>query len=135
MKIYLSSTFKDLREHRAAVDQALRRMGHDVIGMEQYVAEGMTPLARSVKDVASADAYVVIVGWRYGSIPEDPANNPRRLSITELDVRMTLPADSAKLAVQAADYGAVARACLAVARCVGMRRAQGAPVEERARLY
>jgi hypothetical protein len=32
----------------AAVDQALRRMGHDVIGMEQYVAEGMTPLARSV---------------------------------------------------------------------------------------
>jgi Domain of unknown function (DUF4062) len=85
MKIYLSSTFKDLREHRAAVDLALRRMGHDVIGMEQYVAEEMTPLARSIKDVAAADAYLVIVGWRYGSVPDDQALNPKKRSITELE--------------------------------------------------
>src|SRR5260370_10959638 len=47
VKVYVSSTFKDLQEHRTAVDLALRRMGHDVVGMEQYVAEGMTPLERS----------------------------------------------------------------------------------------
>ena len=98
MKIYLSSTFKDLREHRAAVDQALRRMGHDVIGMEQHVAEGMTPLARSVKDVASADAYVVIVGWRYGSVPEDPVINRKRLSITELEYEAAVEAEVPVLA-------------------------------------
>jgi len=40
MKIYISSTYQDLVDHRAAVDLTLRRMGHDVIGMEQYVAEG-----------------------------------------------------------------------------------------------
>jgi hypothetical protein len=29
---------QDLLDHRAAVDRTLRRMGHDVIGMEQYIA-------------------------------------------------------------------------------------------------
>jgi hypothetical protein len=85
MKVYISSTFTDLREHRRAVAQTLRRMGHDVIGMEEYVAESMTPLARSVADVRSADVYVVIVAWRYGHVPADPKVNPNRRSITELE--------------------------------------------------
>lgn len=85
MKIYLSSTFEDLREHRAAVQTALMRMGHDVIGMEHYVAEGSTPLERCLADVRSADAYLLIVGWRYGYVPMDQTVNPERRSITELE--------------------------------------------------
>jgi hypothetical protein len=85
MKVYISSSFTDLREHRRAAAQALRRMGHDVIGMEEYVAESMTPLARSVADVRSADVYVVIVAWRYGYVPVDTASNPQKRSITELE--------------------------------------------------
>jgi Domain of unknown function (DUF4062) len=46
MKIYISSTYQDLVDHRAAVDRTLRRMGHNVIGMEQYVAEGSKPVER-----------------------------------------------------------------------------------------
>jgi len=61
MKIYVSSTFEDLREHRAALDTALRRMGHDVIGIKHYVAEGTTPLKRCLTDVRSADVYIVII--------------------------------------------------------------------------
>jgi len=38
MKVYISSTYQDLVDHRVAVDRTLRRMGHDVVGMEQYVA-------------------------------------------------------------------------------------------------
>ncbi len=82
MKIYLSSTFEDLRDYRAAVDRVLRQMGHDVIGMEQYVAEQSTPLARSTDDVRSADVYVVLVAWRYGYVPVHP-DNPEHRSITE----------------------------------------------------
>jgi hypothetical protein len=85
VKVYLSSSYKDLREHRAAVALTLRRMGHDVIGMEEYVAEGVTPLARSLADVESADVYVVMVGWRYGHVPADSAANPAHRSITELE--------------------------------------------------
>ena len=36
-KIYLSSTYSDLKEHREAVYRALRKMRHDVIAMEDYV--------------------------------------------------------------------------------------------------
>jgi hypothetical protein len=71
-------------------------MGHDVIGMEQYVAEGMTPLARSLADVRSADAYLVIVGWRYGYVPSDA--NPQRRSITELEYEAALGAKTPILA-------------------------------------
>jgi hypothetical protein len=84
MKIYISSTYQDLSDHRTAVDRTLRRMGHDVIGMEQYVAEGNKPLDRCLADVRQADLYVVIVGWRYGYVPLDqPA--PGALAITELE--------------------------------------------------
>jgi hypothetical protein len=87
MKIYISSTYQDLVEHRGVVDRTLRRMGHDVIGMEQYVAEGGKPLDRCLADVRLADLYVVMVAWRYGYIPNDqpPTPTPGTLSITELE--------------------------------------------------
>src|SRR5580704_2953587 len=37
-KIYISATFKDLEEHRAAVALALRKMGYLVRCMEEYTA-------------------------------------------------------------------------------------------------
>lgn len=42
------------------------------------------------------------------------------VAITELDIRMTLPATDAKLAQQKADFKAVTSACLAVTRCKGV---------------
>ena len=60
-------------------------MGHDVIGMEQYVAESSKPLARCLSDVQASDLYVVVLGWRYGHRPEDAVANPQALSITELE--------------------------------------------------
>jgi Domain of unknown function (DUF4062) len=97
MKIYVSSTYQDLLEHRAAVDRTLRRMGHDVIGMEQYVAEGNKPFYRCQEDVRIADLYVIIVGWRYGYIPVDQPV-PGGLSITELEYREAVAAGKAILA-------------------------------------
>jgi hypothetical protein len=89
MKIYVSSTYQDLIDHRSAIDRTLRRMGHDVIGMEQYVAEGNKPLDRCLADVRLADLYVVIVGWRYGYIPLDqpPAGEPGALSVTRARIQ------------------------------------------------
>ena len=85
MKVYLSSTFEDLREHRAAVHRALRRMGHDVISMEEYVAEGAKPLRRCLEDVRAADVYLIVLAWRYGYVPPDPDTNPDKQSITRLE--------------------------------------------------
>ncbi len=42
------------------------------------------------------------------------------VAVTELDLRIRLPADDKSLAVQAADYASVVRACRATPRCVGV---------------
>jgi hypothetical protein len=86
MKIYISSTKRDLVEHRAAVDRTLRRMGHDTIGMEQYIAEGGKPLDRCKQDVAAADLYVVIVAWCYGSVPVGLNEPNEQRSFVELEL-------------------------------------------------
>jgi Domain of unknown function (DUF4062) len=86
MKVYVSSTYQDLVDHRTAVDRTLRRMGHDVIGMEQYVAEGSKPVERCKADVRAADAYVIIVGWRFGYVPGRNASPPDGRSITEIEL-------------------------------------------------
>ncbi len=74
MKIYVSATYRDLQKHRLAVLNILRRMGHQPVGMEDYVAEGVRPLNRCLDDVAACDAYLCIVAWRYGFVPSDIAS-------------------------------------------------------------
>jgi Domain of unknown function (DUF4062) len=98
MKVYISSTYQDLVEHRAAVDRTLRRMGHDVIGMEQYVAEGSKPVDRCKADVHSADVYVIIVAWRYGYVPGRTATPPNPRSITEIELEEARTSGKAILA-------------------------------------
>jgi hypothetical protein len=68
-KIYLSSTYEDLAEHRQAVYRALRQMRHDVLSMEDYGAADERPLDRCLRDVAASDLYVGLIAWRYGFVP------------------------------------------------------------------
>lgn len=85
-KVYISSTDEDLKEYRKAVYRALRRLGHDAVAMEDYVATGQhPPLAKCLADVADCDWYVGIFAWRYGYVPDE--GNPERRSITELEYR------------------------------------------------
>ncbi|HEX8422896.1 MAG TPA: DUF4062 domain-containing protein, partial [Pyrinomonadaceae bacterium] len=84
-KIYISATYSDLKECRAAVYDALRALGHDVISMEDYVATERRPLDKCLADVARCDLYVGLFAWRYGYIPAK--DNPDQKSITELEFR------------------------------------------------
>jgi hypothetical protein len=88
--IYLSSTYADLKDFRAAVAQTLRKMRHDVIGMEDYVAADERPLAKCLRDVAASDLYVGLFAWRYGYVPD--RDNAQRRSITELEYRRAVGA-------------------------------------------
>ncbi|MGF6408366.1 DUF4062 domain-containing protein [Paraburkholderia sp. MM5482-R1] len=81
--IYVSSTFKDLADYRSAVGVALRRLNHQDVAMEYYVAEDMRPVERCLSDVASCDLYVGIFAFRYGHVPTK--NNPEGRSITEME--------------------------------------------------
>jgi len=81
-KVYVSSTFLDLQECRAAVRQALQELGQDDVAMETYVAEPQRPLDKCLADVAACDLYVGVFAWRYGYVPPGYEQ-----SITELEYR------------------------------------------------
>ena len=87
MKIYLSSTYEDLKDHRRAVYEALRKAGHAVIAMEDYVARDQRPVDKCLADVARADIYLGLFAFRYGYVPPPEHQNPNGLSITELEFR------------------------------------------------
>jgi formylglycine-generating enzyme required for sulfatase activity len=80
LKIYISSTYEDLKEERKAAAQAVRSMGHIAIGMEDYVASDSRPVDKCLDDVRSCDVYMGIFAWRYGFIP-----NGYDKSITHLE--------------------------------------------------
>ena len=81
-KIYISSTFSDLKDFREEAYRALRKLQHDVIAMEDYTAADERPLDKCLADVAACDLYIGIFAWRYGFIPSG-----QKKSITELEFR------------------------------------------------
>lgn len=87
-KVYVSSTFVDLLDFREKVKLVLRRMGHEDVAMEYYIAEDLRPVDRCLRDVAGCDLYIGIFAWRYGWIPGEA--NPEGYSITEMEYRQAL---------------------------------------------
>ncbi len=88
-KIYLSSTFEDLRDFREAAYRALRQLQHDVVSMEDYTASPLPPLAKCLADVGRCRAYVGLFARRRGYVPPDqPAGQPpgQARAITELEL-------------------------------------------------
>jgi hypothetical protein len=83
MKIYLSSTYNDLKVHRTKVARRLRQAGCDVVMMEEYAARDLPVPLACKRDVGACDLYVGVFAWRYGYVPED--DNPDRLSVTEME--------------------------------------------------
>ncbi len=76
MRIFVSSTFEDLREHRAAAIRVLRQLGHEVLAMEDMVAAADTPLTKVLEMVDRAEAYVGVFAWRYGYLPPPAPSAP-----------------------------------------------------------
>lgn len=85
--IYLSSTYEDLKEFRNAVYEALRKAGHQVTAMEDYVAADQRPVEKCLNDVEAAEIYIGLFAFRYGYVPPPQHDNPNGLSITELEYR------------------------------------------------
>ncbi|MFD5833234.1 endo-1,4-beta-xylanase [Streptomyces collinus] len=103
--------------------------------INDYNVEGVnaksTALYNLVKSLKERGVPIDGVGLQahliVGQVPSTLQQNIQRfadlgvdVAITELDIRMQLPATQAELTQQAADYKAVMNACVAVARCTGV---------------
>jgi hypothetical protein len=85
--VMISSTFRDLEQHRAALMRAIEGQALHAVAMEQDAAlpDG-TVIDSSLQKVRDSAAYVGIISHRYGNVPESD-QNPERLSLTELEFR------------------------------------------------
>lgn len=79
-QIFISSTYKDLKNSRRDVSNVILNMGHIPVGMEQFPAAPMEQFEYIKKQLDDCDYMVLIIGNRYGSICEKTA-----LSYTEME--------------------------------------------------
>ena len=80
LKVFLGSTFKDLHEHRAAVLEALLRLGHQPVAMEWFGARAGVPKDECLRAAGDCDVYVGLIGHCYGFVPDGET-----ISITEAE--------------------------------------------------
>jgi len=79
-KAFVSSTFDDLKEHRAHVISSLRRAGFDVDPMEDWSANSEEPKQFSQDRLEGCHLCVLLVAFRRGYVPVGEAQ-----SITQLE--------------------------------------------------
>lgn len=80
MKIFISSTYLDLKIFRDSVDSYLNQFSVIIKKMEKWGSKENNPLDVCLSNLRESDLYLGIYGQRYGSI--DPTSG---LSITELE--------------------------------------------------
>ena len=85
MRIFVSSTTKDLLEARKKVCEQLLQLNIQPVSMDWYTADGRPPKKLDYDKVDSCDGFVIIVGHLYGSCPPNEEK-----SFTELEYEAAL---------------------------------------------
>ncbi len=81
-QIFISSTYKDLKEERAEAIQAIMELDHIPYGMEAFPATHRKQWEYIKKAIQNSDYYIAIIGGKYGSISPDTG-----LSYTEMEFK------------------------------------------------
>ncbi len=79
-EIFLSSTYRDLHRQRSVAETVIGKAGMRLVDEPRRGTAPVIPRAMMLREIDRADAYVGILGWRYGS--RDPATG---LAYTELE--------------------------------------------------
>jgi Domain of unknown function (DUF4062) len=70
-KVFVSSTYEDLRDERSEVQKALLKLNCLPVGMELFPAADEETWEFIKSQIADSDYYVLIVAGRYGSLSPD----------------------------------------------------------------
>ncbi len=80
MKVFISSTYKDLIDYRAAAIRAVEGTSYQASKMEVFGARLDEPVVACLKEVEESDLFIGIYAHRYGYVPKDAD-----ISITEME--------------------------------------------------
>ncbi|MCK4736717.1 MAG: DUF4062 domain-containing protein [Methanophagales archaeon] len=85
MKIFVSSTYLDLNKYRAEAKKTIEESGNEFVGMETFQSHTHEPTEFCPERVEECNAFVLLVAYRYGNIPEGA-----KRSITQLEYEHAL---------------------------------------------
>ena len=88
----ISSTARDLPDHRGGIRDACERAGFDPHMMENLPAHDADAIEVSLRMVDEADVYVGIFAYRYGFVPDG-----HDISITEMEYNRAIDRDNPSL--------------------------------------
>lgn len=80
IKVFISSTYEDLKNHRNLIIENLQKLALKINAMELWFSKPENPLEVCLNNVSSSDIYIGIVAHRYGSVNKETGK-----SITELE--------------------------------------------------
>ena len=80
MRAFISSTYRDLVDHRCAAADALERLGLQLQRMETFGARPHDATQACLAEIEASELFVGIYAKRYGHVPRDS-----QISITEAE--------------------------------------------------
>lgn len=69
-RVFISSTYTDMRPYREAIQTALNKADCIPYGMERFGAETIPPIEVCYKELENSQIYICALGMRYGTIDE-----------------------------------------------------------------
>lgn len=79
-RVFISSTYEDMKEFRSAAADALTNIQAIPMGMERFTAANQPVIDRCYEEIRQCQFFVSILGFRYGSLYKDT-----NLSYSELE--------------------------------------------------
>ena len=87
LRIFISSTMKDLANERDAICSRLRSFNFEPVNAEGWSPTGSGSWARISQEIESSDVFLLLIGERYGWIPTDGPKSEFGLSVTHLEYK------------------------------------------------
>ncbi len=89
-RVFISSTYEDMKEFRSAAADALTNIQAIPMGMERFTATNQPPIDRCYEEIRQSQFCVSIVGFRYGSLYKDSTLSYSELEFNEAE-RLGIP--------------------------------------------
>ncbi len=83
MKVFISSTFRDLEEEREKLHISLKKAGLESLGMEFFVAEPNTSKEVCLREIKEAQLVLLLIADSYGSIDDETQKSYTHLEFLE----------------------------------------------------
>jgi hypothetical protein len=90
LRVFLSSTMRDLENERDAVVRALKALNVEVANAESWTPSGADSWTRIRDELESSHLMVLLLGERYGWIPDKGPGAVEQMSVTEMEYRAAI---------------------------------------------